>query len=222
VRGSLGTVTAVVIVLLVVAAIVLIAAGVFVVTYRAFTRQRHAIEESWRRIDGELRRRHELIAGLVEVTSSARFDQQALTQVMTARTQAVAAHGAGPSVQGHAEQALNGALANFFTVAEAYPDLRSDQSYGQLQQRMVETEDRVAGARRHHNDTAMAYNRRLDTFPARLVANVGRFRKRELYEVDEPGVRAAPVLAEAFDQVTPTPALGLPAIQPQRNRPTDG
>jgi LemA protein len=213
-------VTAVVIILVVVVAIIVIAVGAFVSMYNRFARQRNTIDESWRQIDVELQRRHDLIGNLVEVTkASARFEQQTLAQVISARTQAVAARGAGPVAQGHAEQALNGALSNFFAVAESYPDLKANQNYLQLQQQMVETEDRVAGGRRSYNGNVRAYNTRFDTFPSSMVANFGKFQKKEYYEVDDPKVRAAPTLAGAFDQVTPTPPIG---IQPPSNPPAQG
>ena len=209
--------TAVLIILLVVVAIIVIAVGAFISMYNKFARQRNTIEESWRQIDVELQRRHDLIGNLVEVTkASARFEQQTLAQVIAARTQAVAAHGAGPAAQGQAEQALNGALSNFFAVAEQYPDLKANQNYLQLQSQMVETEDRVAAGRRFYNGNVRAYNTRFDTFPSSMVANFGKFQKKEYYEVDDPKVRAAPSLAGAFDQVTPTPPIG---IQPPPNPP---
>lgn len=211
---------AVLIIVLVVVAIIVIAVVAFISMYNKFARQRNTIEESWRQIDVELQRRHDLIGNLVEVTkAAAKFEQQTLHQVVTARTQAVAAHGAGPTTQGHAEQALNGALSNFFAVAEQYPDLKANQNYLQLQQEMVETEDRVAAGRRFYNGNVRTYNTRFDTFPSSMVANFGKFQKREYYEVNDPKVRAAPSLAGAFDQVTPTPPLGQHVIQPPPNPP---
>jgi LemA protein len=216
-------VTALVIILVVVVAIIVIGVVAFISMYNRFARQRNTIEESWRQVDVELQRRHDLIGNLVEVTrASAKFEQQTLAQVVAARTQAVAARGAGPAAQGQAEQALNGALSNFFAVAEQYPDLKSNQNFLQLQQQMVETEDRVAAGRRSYNENVRAYNTRFDTFPSSMIANFGKFQKKDYYEVDDPNVRSAPSLAGAFDQVTPTPPLGTQAIQPQHNPPTQG
>jgi LemA protein len=203
-----------VIILLVVVAVVVVAVGAFISMYNAFARQRNTIEESWRQVDVELQRRHDLIGNLVEVTkASARFEQQTLAQVVAARSQAVAAHGAGPAAQGQAEQALNGALSNFFAVAEQYPDLKANQNFLALQQQMVETEDRIAAGRRFYNGNVRAYNTRFDTFPSSMVANFGKFAKKDYYEVDDPNVRAAPSLAGAFE---PTPPIG---IQPPPNPP---
>jgi LemA protein len=216
-------VAAVLIILLVVVAVIVIGVVAFISMYNRFARQRNTIEESWRQIDVELQRRHDLVGNLVEVTkASAKFEQQTLSQVVAARGQAVAAHGAGPAAQGQAEQALNGALSNFFAVAEQYPNLKANQNYVALQEQMVQTEDRVAAGRRFYNGNVRAYNTRFDTFPSSMVANFGKFQKKEYYEVDDPKVRAAPSLAGAFDQVTPTPPLGQPVIQPPPNPPTQG
>jgi LemA protein len=212
-------VSAVLIIVLVVVAVIVIAVVAFISMYNRFARQRNTIEESWRQIDVELQRRHDLIGNLVEVTkAAARFEQQTLQQVVAARGQAVAAHGAGPAAQGQAEQALNGALSNFFAVAEQYPNLKANQDFLYLQQQMVETEDRVAAGRRFYNGNVRAYNTRFDTFPSSVVANFGKFEKREYHEVDDPNVRAAPSLRGAFDSLT-TPPLGQPALGQRRTMP---
>lgn len=212
---------------LIVVAVILIAVLGFIASYNKFARQRNTIEESWRQIDVELQRRHDLIGNLVEVTkAAAKFEQATIIAVTQARAQAVAAQGSGPAAQGRAEQALNGALANFFQVAEAYPDLKSSQEFLYLQQQLVECEDRVAAGRRFYNGNVRAYNTRFDTFPSSMVANFGKFEKKEYYEVDDPQVRAAPSLSGAFDgltdQVTPTPPIGAPAPPAQIQTPPAG
>jgi LemA protein len=206
--------SAAVIIILVVVAVIVIVVVAFIASYNKFARQRNTIEESWRQIDVELQRRHDLIGNLVEVTkAAAKFEQQTLTQVVQARSQAMAAHGAGPAAQADAERSLNGAMANFFAVAEQYPNLKANQDFLYLQQQMVECEDRIAAGRRFYNGNVRAFNTRFDTFPSSMIANFGKFEKKEYYEVDDPQVRAAPSLKGAFDslneQVTPTPPLGM-------------
>ncbi|MCT2586032.1 LemA family protein [Actinophytocola gossypii] len=206
------------VIVLVVVALIVIVVGAFVAMYNKFARQRNTIEESWRQIDVELQRRHDLIGNLVEVVkAAARFEQRTLTGVIEARGQAVAARGAGPQRQGQVEQRLNGALSNFFAVAEQYPDLKANRDFHHLQEQMVESEDRIAAGRRFYNGNVRAYNTRFDTFPSSMVANMGNFQKKEYYEVDDPRVRAAPSLRGAFDSlnepVTPTPPMGAPALQ---------
>jgi LemA protein len=211
-------VDAVLVTVLLVVAVLVVAAAAFATMFNRFVRQRNTIEESWRQIDVELQRRHDLIGNLVEVTrAAARFEQETLARVVHARGQAITSQGAGPEAQGQAEQQLNGALARFFAVAEQYPTLTANQNFRYLQEQMVECEDRIAAGRRFYNGNVRAYNTRFDTFPSSLVAGVGKFGKKEYYEVDDPGVRAAPALHGAFDRldepVTPTPPLGQPMIQ---------
>lgn len=195
--------TAVLIIILFVVAVIVVAVSAFIAMHNRFARQRNTIEESWRQVDVELQRRHDLIGNLVEVTKvAARFEQQTLMRVVQARTRAVAAHGAGPAAQGDAEQALDGALSNFFAVAEQYPNLTANQEFLHLQQQMVEAEDRIAAGRRFYNGNVRAYNTRFDTFPSNMVANYGKFQKKEYYEVLDPAVRAAPSLRGAFDSYT--------------------
>ena len=206
--------TGVLVVVLIVVALIVIAMLGFIASYNKFARQRNTIEESWRQIDVELQRRHDLIGNLVEVTkAAAKFEQQTLAQVVAARGQAVAARGAGPAAQGDAERSLNGALASFFAVAEQYPNLKANQDFLYLQQQMVECEDRIAAGRRFYNGNVRAFNTRFDTFPSSMIANFGKFQKKEYYEVDDPQVRAAPSLKGAFDSlnepITPTPPLGM-------------
>jgi LemA protein len=212
-------VDAAVIIILVVVAVILIAVVAFIASYNKFARQRNTIEESWRQIDVELQRRHDLIGNLVEVTkAAAKFEQQTLAKVVEARSQAIAAQGRGPQAQGDAERSLNGALSNFFAVAEQYPNLKANQDFVYLQQQMVECEDRIAAGRRFYNGNVRAFNTRFDTFPSSMIANFGKFQKKEYYEVDDPQVRAAPSLKGAFDSlnepVTPTPPLGMIQQQP--------
>jgi LemA protein len=214
--------SAAVIIIIVVVAVIVIAVVAFIASYNKFARQRNTIEESWRQIDVELQRRHDLIGNLVEVTkAAAKFEQQTLTQVVEARGEAMAAHGAGPAAQGDAERSLNGALANFFAVAEQYPNLKANQDFIYLQHQMVECEDRIAAGRRFYNGNVRAFNTRFDTFPSSMIANVGKFQKKEYYEVDDPQVRAAPSLKGAFDSlnepVTPTPPLGMIQQPPPQN-----
>jgi LemA protein len=220
-------VDAALIVVLIVVAVIVLAVLAFIASYNRFARQRNTIEESWRQIDVELQRRHDLIGNLVEVTkAAARFEQATLVQVTRARADAVAAHGAGPAAQGRAEQTLNGALASFFQVAESYPDLKANQDFVYLQTQLVECEDRIAAGRRFYNGNVRAYNTRFDTFPSSVVANIGKFVKKEYYEVDDPRVREVPSVRGAFDglnePVTPTPPIGQPLPPAQLPNPPQG
>jgi LemA protein len=186
--------------LVVVLAVLVIAVVAAIMSYNRFVGQRNTVAESWRQVDVELQRRHDLVPNLVEtVKASARFEQATLQQVVQARAQAVAARDAGPAAKGAAERQLSGALRGFFALAESYPELRSSQNYLHLQEQLAETEDRIAAGRRYYNANVRAYNTRLQQVPSSIVAGIGKFTPAEYFTVDDPDVRAAPSVAGALD-----------------------
>jgi LemA protein len=211
-------------VVIVVLAVVLLVAVGAIVSYNRFVSQRNTIDESWRQVDVELQRRHDLIPNLVEtVKASARFEQTTLQQVIEARAKAIAAREApevGHTAQGEAEQQLSGALRGFFALAESYPDLKSSQNFLNLQLQLAETEDRIAAGRRFYNGNVRAYNTRIGQFPSSIIAGMFKFAPAEYFEVDEPDVRSAPSLSGAFDDMA-TPPMGqpLPPSEPRQVPP---
>jgi LemA protein len=184
-------------VLVVVLAVLLVLAVVLILSYNRFVSQRNTIEESWRQVDVELQRRHDLIPNLVEtVKASAEFERSTLQQVVQARADAMAARDAGREAQGQAEQQLTGALRGFFGLAESYPELRSSQNFLHLQEQLAETEDRIAAGRRFYNANVRAYNTRTQQFPANVIAGAFKFTPAEYFAVDDPDVRAVPSIAD--------------------------
>jgi len=159
------------------------------VSYNRFVRQRNLVQESWRQVDVELRRRHDLVPNLVEtVKGYAAHERSVLSSVVAARTAALEA----PSVtdKAVAETALAGSLRGLLAVAEAYPDLKAAGPFQQLQAQLAETEDRIAAARRFYNGNVRALNTRVEAFPSSLVAGAFGFEKADYFEIDEAGVRA--------------------------------
>jgi LemA protein len=176
-------------VLYVVLGALLLLALVVVVSYNRFVRQRNLVQESWRQVDVELRRRHDLVPNLVEtVKGYAAHERTVLASVVAARTAALDA----PSVteKSAAEGMLAGALRGLLAVAEAYPDLKAAGPFQQLQAQLEETEDRIAAARRFYNGNVRALNTRVDAFPSSLVASALGFDKADYFETDDPAVRA--------------------------------
>jgi LemA protein len=160
-----------------------------VIGYNRFVRQRNLVQESWRQIDVELRRRHDLIPNLVEtVKGYAAHERTVLQSVVEARTAAVAT-GGGVAAQAKAESQLGRSLGGLFAVAENYPDLKAAGPFQQLQAQLAETEDRIAAGRRFYNGNVRALNTRVEAFPSSLVASTFHFEKAEYFEVDEPDVR---------------------------------
>lgn len=187
-------------------AIVAVLAIAVVVSYNRFVRQRNLVQESWRQIDVELRRRHDLIPNLVEtVKGYAAQERTVLTAVTEARGAAVTAMQAsssGVAAQAQAESALGRALGGLFAVAENYPDLKSSQNFLALQQQLAETEDRIAAGRRFYNGNVRSLNTRIEAFPSSVIAWTFNFKKAEYFEVEEPDVRA-PVDVDFSSIATP-------------------
>ena len=174
-----------------------------IVSFNRFVRQRNLVQESWRQVDVELKRRHDLIPNLVEtVKGYAAQERTVLTAVTEARAAAVQASqatSAGVASQAQAETALGRALGGLFAVAENYPDLKSSQNFLALQQQLTETEDRIAAGRRFYNGNVRALNTRVEAFPSGVVASMFRFEKAEYFELDDPAERA-PVAVD-FSQI---------------------
>ena len=160
-----------------------------IVSYNRFVRQRNLVEESWRQVDVELRRRYDLIPNLVEtVKGYAAHERATLEAVTAARNAAQQFHGSRAE-QGVEETTLTRTLRGLLAVAEAYPELKADQHFRQLQLQLGETEDRIAAARRFYNANVRAYNTRIDAFPSSVIAGVFSFEKADYFEVEESAVR---------------------------------
>ena len=165
-----------------------------VVTYNGFVRLRNVVQESWRQVDVELHRRHDLIPNLIEtVKGYAAHERSVFEAVTTARTAAIQP-GSSPAQQAAQENELTQALGRLFAVAEAYPQLRAVESFAQLQQELTNTEDRIAAARRFYNANVRDNNTKVESFPSNVVAGMFRFARAEYFEVIDPQVRATPVV----------------------------
>jgi LemA protein len=139
-------------------------------TRNRFAALTNLVSESWRQIDVELQRRHDLIPNLVQVVSAYANHEQALfASVVAARNQALAA-GHTPAALSGPEASIDAGVGRVLAVAEAYPQLRSSTHFLQLQHVLVETEDRIAAERRFYNGNVRALNTLLDSFPASAVA----------------------------------------------------
>jgi LemA protein len=161
-----------------------------IASYNRFVRQRNLVEESWRQVDVELRRRYDLIPNLVEtVKAYAAHERQVFESVIAARAAASSPSGSR-AAQGDEETALTRSLRGLLAVAEAYPQLKADQQFLALQAQLAETEDRIAAGRRFYNGNVRALNTRVDAFPSSVIAATFGFHKAEYFEAEETAVRA--------------------------------
>jgi len=174
----------------------ILAAAVLVVLwavsiYNRLVRLRVQGEESWRDIDTQLKRRWDLIPNLVEtVKGYATHEKEVFQRVTEARAHAQAA--TGPKEQAVAETALRNAMVNLFAVAEAYPQLKANENFLQLQGSLEEVEDAVQKSRRYYNAVVRDYNTALQVFPGSLVASLFGFKPREFYMLEDEAQREAP------------------------------
>ena len=202
--------------ILIVLLLVVVVAGVWALgAYNGFIRQRNLIQESWRQVDVELNRRYELIPNLVEtVRGYAAHERNTLEQITALRNQARALAGqAGgqPSEQRAAvESELTQAVHNLLVSVEAYPDLKSNTNFLELQRELTDTEDRIAAARRFYNANVRDYNTRIESVPSNIIAGFAKFEKATYFEVNDPAVRQAPGVnfGEISQRPTAAPQVG--------------
>lgn len=151
-------------------------------------------DQAYADVDVQLRMRHDLIPNLVEtVKGYASHEKETLDAVIKARQQAVSAE--GPQAQGQAEGMLGAALGRLFALAEAYPDLKANTNFLELQRELSDVENKIAAARRFFNSAVQEYNTIIQQIPGNFIAPMGSFGAREFFEIPEdarPAMEAAP------------------------------
>lgn len=174
--------------------LVLIAAIVLwgVAQYNGLVRLRNLVQESWKQIDVELQRRHDLIPNLVETVKGYAAHEKSTFEAVTAARAAASAPGSSVAEKAAQENALTQALGRLFAVAEAYPELKANVGFQQLQQELTNTEDRIAAGRRFYNANVREFNTKIEVFPSNIIAGMFTFVKAEYFEVDDQAVREVP------------------------------
>jgi LemA protein len=196
---------------IVIAVIVAVALLIFsvIASYNRFHKQRNVVQESWRQVDVELRRRYDLIPNLVETARTFAVHERQVLEAVTAARANAAAPSRSVADQANDENQLTMAVRQLFAVAENYPQLKADQNFLALQHQLAETEDRIAAGRRFYNSNVRAYNTRIDTFPSSVIAGFANFEKAEYFEVADPVVRE-PVRVD-FGGLTGQPPAAPPS-----------
>ncbi|HYL52609.1 MAG TPA: LemA family protein [Acidimicrobiia bacterium] len=173
---------AVIIILVIVVLAVLFA----VVMFNGLVRRRNRVDQAWSQIGVQLERRHDLIPNLVEtVKGYAAHERGTLEAVVQARNNAVQAQQSGPAQQAQAENVLTGALRQLFALSEAYPDLKANQNFLNLQEELTSTEDRISYARQFYNDSVQSFNTSIQTFPRNLIAGTFNFQPRQFFQAEQ-------------------------------------
>ncbi|MEZ5891676.1 MAG: LemA family protein [Parvularculaceae bacterium] len=175
--------------------IILVALAVFVIgIYNRIVALSQRTDQAFADVDVQLRQRHDLIPNLVEtVKGYATHEKSTLDAVIQARNAAQAAH--GPAAQGAAEGVLGAALGKLFALAEAYPELKANTNFLELQRELSDVENKIAAARRFFNNAVQEFNTAIQQIPGNFVAPLGNFTKKEYFEIPEASraqVEAAP------------------------------
>ena len=172
--------------------VVLVLLVVWVIAkYNSLITLRNQVNNGWKQIDVQLKRRHDLIPNLVEtVKGYMQFEQDTLRQVVEARNAAVSAKGVADSAAKEGE--LTAALSRLFALVENYPNLKSNENVKQLQEELTSTENKVSFARQFYNDIATKFNIAQQVFPGSIIAGMFNFKPAELFEVTVAAEREVP------------------------------
>ena len=170
--------TSAIIVIAVIVVIVLWAISV----YNGLVSMRQRVNQAFADVDVQLRQRHDLVPNLVEtVKGNAAHERGTLDEVIKARNTAVAAQ--GPAQQAAAENMLSGALRQLFALSEAYPDLKANTEFQQLQVELTDLENKIAASRRFFNNAVQEYNTGIQRFPAALFAGMFGFTQKDFFDL---------------------------------------
>jgi LemA protein len=163
--------------------------------YNGLVTLRQRVNQSFADIDVQMKQRHDLVPNLVEtVKGYAAHERGTLEAVIQARNSAVAAQGQGPAQQAAAENALTGALRQVFALSEAYPNLKANENFQQLQTELTDLENKIAASRRFFNNAVQEYNTGIQRFPAALFAGALGFSEKQFFDLgaDRQTVSEAP------------------------------
>src|SRR3979490_2024085 len=164
---------------------VIVLVGVWIITiYTGLVAVRQRVNQAFSDIDVQTKQRHDLIPNLVEtVKGYAAHERGTLEAVVQARNAAVTAQAGGVAAQAAAENMLSGALRQLFALSEAYPDLKANQNFQQLQSELSDLENKIAAARRFFNNAVQEYNTGIQQFPAALFAGSLGFSQRDFFDL---------------------------------------
>ena len=164
-----------------------------IITYNALVRLRQMVREAWSGIDVQLKRRADLIPNLIEtVKGYAAHERGTLEEVTQLRARAQGMPSDDVAGRAQVEGMLSQALGRLFAVAEAYPDLKANQNFAQLQATLETLEGEIQMSRRYYNGAARDLNIKVESFPSNLVAGVFGFSTADFFEIENPADRAVP------------------------------
>jgi LemA protein len=180
---------------LIVVLVLLVLIGLWLVLlYNGLVQKRNRVDNAWAQIEVQLRRRRDLIPNIVETVKGYAAHERGTFEAVT-EARAAAANAQNPAAAGAAEGLLGQALGRLFAVAEAYPELKANENFLNLQEQLQDAENKIAVSRQVYNDTVLTYHNAIQTFPAVIVAGMFGFRPREFFEIEDPGDREVPAVS---------------------------
>ena len=188
--------------------LVVLLAIYLIALYNGLVQKRNRVDNAWSQIEVQLKRRRDLIPNLVETVKGYAAHERGTFEAVT-QARAAAAGAQGPAQTGVAEGILGAALGRLFAVAEAYPDLKANENFLDLQAQLQDTENKIAISRQVYNDTVLTYNNAIQVFPAVLIAGTLGFTRREFFEIEDAGDRELP--AVSFQPDAPATPAAPPA-----------
>ncbi|QQS60177.1 LemA family protein [Candidatus Falkowbacteria bacterium] len=167
--------------------VVVVLALVLVGLYNSLVRLKNRVDEAWADIDVQLKRRYDLIPNLIEtVKGYASHEKETLDKVVNARNAAMQAQSTGNSAEiERTENMLSSTLKSIFALSEAYPDLKANTNFLELQRELSDTENKIQASRRFYNTNVRDFNTKLEVFPTNMIANMLGFKSREFFEATE-------------------------------------
>ena len=180
VRDMAGWLIALIVIGTIVLLLLIFVAG----TYNSLVGLRNKVKDQWSQIDVLLKRRADLIPNLVEtVKGYAKHESETLEDVIAARNSVAQAKTTEEEIKADGE--LSRALGRLFAVAEAYPDLKANTNFMDLQNNLKETEDKIQYARQFYNDAVLKYKDKMEQFPSNIVASIFKFKPEAFFETDD-------------------------------------
>ena len=179
--------------LIIILFVVFLLGGFFIGTYNGLIQKRNRVKNAWSQIDVQLKRRFDLIPNIVEtVKGYAVHEKSTFENVANARSKYQSA-GGDPATAIAANNQMTAALGKLFAIAEAYPDLKANQNFLDLQQQLSEIEEKISYTRMFYNDTVLLYNNAIQVFPANIVAGMFRFVEATFFQIEESAKEAPKV-----------------------------
>lgn len=176
--------------------LIAVAAGIilwFAIVYNLFIKDRNLIKEAWSGIDVQLKRRHNLIPGLVEtVKAYSSYERNLFNEITEKRSKTAQIENVKDKAT--AENDISGMLKSLFAVVENYPDLKANVNFLDLQNQLIEVEDQLQYSRRYYNGTVRSYNIRVESFPSNIVAGIFNFKTEEFFEITLATERNSPTV----------------------------